>query len=85
MPVSIDDTFKEAAEKGEWRKAFVCTELLLVEETGFVICSPPQANHEYESYKYKLNVLLRYPNNDPLYLIVVDCLTSYINETNINI
>jgi len=80
MPVSIDDTFKEAAEKGEWRKAFVCTELLLVEETGFVICPPPQARHEYESYKYKLDVLLRYQNNDPLYLSVTDTLNKYVNE-----
>jgi len=80
MPVSIDDTFKEAAEKGEWRKAFVCTELLLVEETGFVICSPPQAEHEYESYKYKLEVLLRYPNSDLLYVKVVNVLKRYTDE-----
>jgi len=80
MPVSIDDTFKEAYEKSEWRKALVCTELLLVEETGLVICPPPQASHKYKSYKYKLDVLLRYPSNDPLYLMVVDALKKYVKE-----
>ena len=80
MPVSIDDTFKEAYEKGEWRKAFVCTELLLVEETGLVICPPPQASHQYESMKYNLNVLLRYPNNDQMYLMVVDALKKYVED-----
>ena len=80
MPVSINDTFKEAYEKGEWRKALVCTELLLVEETGFVICPPPQAEHEYESYKYKLDVLLRYPNSDLLYVMVVEALKKYVQD-----
>ena len=80
MPVSIDDTFKEAAEKREWRKALVCAELLLVEDAGFIICPPPQANHMYESYKYKLDVLLKYPNNDPLYIMVVEVLKRYIKE-----
>lgn len=80
MPVSIDDTFQEADEKGEWRKALVCTELLLVEEVGFVIYPPPQADHMYESYKHKLGVLLKYPNNDPLYVMVVGTLKKYIEE-----
>lgn len=80
MPVSIDDTFKEAFEKSEWRKAFVCTELLVEEESGFVICPPPQASHEYESYKYKLDVLLKYPNSDPLYVLVVKSLKKYIEQ-----
>jgi len=80
MPVSIDDTFRESAEKGEWLKAFVCTELLLVEETGLIICPPPQASHEYESLKYKLDVLLRYPNNDQLYLMIVEALREYVED-----
>jgi len=80
MPVSIDDTFQEAAEKADWRKALIYTELLLVEETGFIICQPPQADHMYESYKYNLDVLSKYPNNDPLYIMVVEALKKYIKE-----
>lgn len=80
MPISIDDTFKEAAEKGSWIKAMVCTEMLLVEEGRVVICHPPQACYRYESYKYNLEILLKYPNDDSHYCTVVEALQKYVND-----
>jgi len=80
MPVSIDDTFREAAEKGEWRKAFICTEMLVEGEAGFIVCPPPKQSYMYESYKYNLDVLLRYPNNDSLYVMIVEALKKHVEN-----
>lgn len=81
MPISIDQTFEDVANgMGSWRKAFVCTEMLVEGKNGFVICPPPQKDFIYESYKYKLNVLLKHPNNDSLYNEVVETLIIYIQE-----
>ena len=81
MPISIDQTFKDASENNEWRKAFICTEMLIEGEADFVVCTPPQQHFMYESYKYNLDVLLRHPNNDPLYTMIVNTLKRYIEES----
>jgi len=83
MPISIDQTFKDAAENNEWRKAFICTEMLVEGEAGFEVCPPPQQHFMHESYKYNLEALLRHPNNDPYYAMVVDTLTKYLEDSDI--
>ena len=80
MPISIDQTYKEAAENTEWRSAFICTEMLAEGEVGFITCPPPLEYFIYESYKYNLDVLLKYPNSDPLYVMVVDALNKYVHD-----
>jgi len=81
MPISIDQTFEDVANGiGSWRKAFICTEMLVEGKNGFVICPPPKKDFIYESYKYNLNVLLKHQNNDPLYKMVVDTLIRYTQE-----
>ena len=66
MPVSIDDLYKQAAAKNEWRKALVCTDMLFVEDGDFVICTPPHEDVSYQSYQQNLNNLLKYPNDAPI-------------------
>ncbi|MCW8965607.1 MAG: hypothetical protein OQK82_02825 [Candidatus Pacearchaeota archaeon] len=81
MPITIDEAFEAAANRTiEWRKVLISTQMLLVGKEGYVVCKPPQEVFNYESYKYNLEVLLKYPNNDPYYVMVVDALKKYVEE-----
>ena len=81
MPISIDQTFEDASTSADgWRKAFICTEMLVEGNTDFVVCPPPNKKFIYDSYKYNLEILLKYPNNDPYYVMIVEALTKYIKD-----
>lgn len=81
MPVTIYDTY-EAAFKNKitWFKALLLTDLVSIETEGITVCPPPTANHELYDYKFKLDALERYPNNDKHYINVVKHLQRYVAE-----
>jgi len=81
MPISIDETY-EAAAKGEtsWKRVLLCTEMLIIDDEGSKVCPPPQKYFEYSQYKYNLDILLRYPNEDPDYNLVTSALKKYTED-----
>jgi len=81
MALTIDDVFKAAYnDETEWRKVLLLTGMLYVGDKGLALSPPPSSNSEYEQYKYNLNILLRYPNNNHYYKDVVDALKKYVNK-----
>lgn len=81
MPVSINDMYQSAYKnKISWEQALLLTGVLYVGTEGLMVSPPPENKDDYKFYRLRLEILLKYSNDNSSYQEVTKTLQEYSNK-----
>ena len=81
MSLTINEMYQAAADnETSWEHALLLTGLLYVGVEGLMVSPPPENKDDYKFYRLRLDILLKYSNDNSSYQEVTKTLQEYSNK-----